>query len=190
MTSRRQKLSKKLEQGLHFSCQMCGKCCRGLKQGEVYLYRDDLETLAAHLGYTSEEGLKEFARKYISIATKSYYWKAPNRSRGKSRYINVLSFKLTGENEECQFLEDDKCGVYEARPFQCRSFPIGWKMLMTTRKNFLRYAKKCPGLKLSRKNKGNFHSKKEIRDWMRQEEEMEENYFLELKKADFDIFRV
>ncbi|MFO8017653.1 MAG: YkgJ family cysteine cluster protein [Promethearchaeia archaeon] len=190
MPTKNRRISKKYQKGIRFTCQMCGKCCRGLNEGEIYLYREDVQKLAAHLGFTGSKGLKEFARKYVATVTKSYYWRPPNKSRGKTHYITVLAFKLTGEDEVCQFLKGDECSVYDARPFQCRSFPIGWKMLMTKRKNFLTYARKCPGLKLSRKNKGKFRSYQEILNWIQREEQIEERYFLELKEAEFDIFKV
>lgn len=190
MPTRKRRISKKLEKGVYFTCQMCGKCCQGMKEGEIYLYQEDIENLSSFLGYEGEKGLKEFGKKYVSIKRHSYYWKAPNKSRGRTYYIDVLALKLIGNTEECQFLVDNECTVYKARPFQCRSFPIGWKMLMTVRKKFLAYARKCPGLKLSRKNQGNFHSREQMDKLMEKEEKLEQDYFLTLKKADFDIFRV
>ena len=59
MTSTEIKISKNLENGIKFSCQMCGDCCRGFKQGEVYLYKDDILKLAKSLHMTGIKGLRD-----------------------------------------------------------------------------------------------------------------------------------
>ena len=41
MTSKEIKISKGLENGLGFSCKMCGVCCRGFNEGEVYIFKND-----------------------------------------------------------------------------------------------------------------------------------------------------
>jgi len=60
-------------------------------------------------------------------------------------------------------------------------------MLVSSRKNFVNYSKKCPGLKVL---KGRHYSKEEILDWAKKENEMEKKYFLELKKRNFDILKI
>ncbi len=60
-------------------------------------------------------------------------------------------------------------------------------MLVSNRKNFINYSKKCPGLKVL---KGRYYSKEEILGWAEREYEMEKKYFLELKKHKFNILKV
>ena len=49
LTSTEIKISRDLENGIEFSCQMCGKCCRGFDEGEVYLYKEDILRLTEFL---------------------------------------------------------------------------------------------------------------------------------------------
>ena len=169
---------------------MCGSCCRGFKEGEVYLYEDDIKRLAEHLKIKGTSDLKKFAKKYLKIVNDSFFWKEPGAERGKTYKFKSLGFRFTGEDEHCHFIKDNNCTVHEARPFQCRAFPIGWNMLINSVKNFKNYSKKCPALQNSLENKGKFYSRDEIIKWANEEYEMEKNYFLLMKKHDFNIFKV
>ena len=98
-----------------FQCQRCGACCR--QPGFVYLKEGDTGRLAGHLGmdvyqFTGEECLL-LERRHLALK------KRPD--------------------ETCRFLGARGCEVYEARPAQCRDFPLNWK----TEKS-LKY---CEGLK-------------------------------------------
>ena len=144
---------------------MCGSCCTGFQEGEVYLYQDDIDRLTKFLNISSKSELKKFAKKYIKIIDDTFFLKEPGEERGKTYKFKTLGFKFTGDDEHCHFLKDKKCSVHEYRPFQCRAFPIGWNMLITSVKNFKNYAKKCPGLQNSLDKRGNHYSKEEILDW-------------------------
>jgi Fe-S-cluster containining protein len=180
------KLSKLLENGIEFSCQKCGACCRGFKEGEVYLYKDDIARLAKLLNLTSKAGLRKFAKEYLKVVSDSFFWKEPGAAKGKTYRYKTLGFKFTGDDEHCHFLKDNECTIHEARPFQCRCFPF-WKMLVSNRKNFVNYSKKCPGLKVL---KGKRYTREEILDWATKEYEMEKDFFFEMKKNDFNILKV
>lgn len=169
---------------------MCGSCCRGFKEGEVYLYQDDINRIAKHLKIKGALGLKKFAKKYLKVVNDSFFWKEPEAARGKVYRFKSLGFKFTDEDEHCPFLVDNKCTVHEARPFQCRAFPIGWNMLINSVKNFKIYSKKCPALQNSLENKGTFYSREEIVKWANEEYQMEKNYFLIMKKHNFNILKV
>ena len=186
MTSTEIKISKNLENGIKFSCQICGDCCRGFKEGEVYLYKDDILRLAKFLNITGMKGLRNFAKKYVKVINDSFFWKDPDAKRGKTYRFKTLGFRFTGEDEHCHFLKDNKCSVHQMRPFQCRSFPF-WQMMVSNRKNFERYTKKCKGLQVS---KGKYYSQEEILNWAKDEYEIEKNYFLEMQKHNFDILKV
>ncbi|MFX1278920.1 MAG: YkgJ family cysteine cluster protein [Promethearchaeota archaeon] len=186
MTTPGIKITKNLENGLRFSCQMCGDCCRGFNEGEVYLYKDDILRLANYLKLNNPEGLRRFAKKYVKVINDSFFWKPSEAQKGRTYRFKTLAFRFTGEDEHCHFLKDNICSVHEYRPFQCRSFPF-WKMMVSNRKNFEDYTKKCKGLQIL---KGKYYSGEEILEWARKEYEIEKNYFIEMKKQNFNIQKV
>ncbi|MFX1374825.1 MAG: YkgJ family cysteine cluster protein [Promethearchaeota archaeon] len=186
MTTTEIKISKNLENGIKFSCQMCGDCCRGFNEGEVYLYKDDILRLTKYLNIEGREGLRNFAKKYVKVINDSFFWKEPEAQRGKKYRFKTLGFRFTGEDEHCHFLKDNICSVHDYRPFQCRSFPF-WQMMVSNKKNFDSYTKKCKGLQLL---KGHYYSREEILDWAKKEYEIEKKYFLEMKKHKFNILKV
>jgi Fe-S-cluster containining protein len=186
LTSPEIKISKNLEDGIEFSCQLCGKCCRGFNEGEVYLYKEDILRLANFLDMKGMDGLRSFTRKYVKVINDNFFWKDPGAQRGKTYKFKTLGFAFTGDDEHCHFLKENVCSVHEARPFQCRSFPF-WKMMVSSLRNFQDYSKKCKGLQTL---KGKYYSKDDILNWAKAEYEMEKNYFLELKKYNFDILKI
>ncbi|UCD01956.1 MAG: YkgJ family cysteine cluster protein [Promethearchaeota archaeon] len=186
MTTTEIKISKKLEEGIEFSCQMCGNCCTGFNEGEVYLYKEDILRLAKFLNIKGKNGLRTFAEKYVKVINDSFFWKESGTQRGKTYRFKTLGFKFTGEDEHCHFLKKNRCSVHVARPFQCRSFPF-WQMMVSSRKNFENYTKKCEGLQFL---KGTYYSREEILNWAKEEYQIEKNYFLEMKEHNFDILKV
>ena len=170
---------------------MCGTCCRGLNEGEVFLFKTDIERLAKHLGFTGTRKLKEFCRKYLKIVEDTFFWKNPKTKRGKRYKFSSLGFKFEGEDEHCVFLgKNNQCTIHEARPFQCRAFPIGWNVLLNNLKYIKDYANRCPALKGTLNNEGKFYPREQVIQWAQKEYEIEKNYFLEMKKNNFDIFKV
>ena len=86
-----------------FECQGCGACCR--QPGYVYLLQGEAEALAQYLCHD------------IYFFTDTY-----------CELLNRQHLVLRKHSDEaCVFLEEGKCSVYEARPAQCRAFPLGWK---------------------------------------------------------------
>ncbi len=186
MTIDKIKIIKKFEKGINFSCQKCGDCCRGLDEGEVYLYENDILRFAKFLKISP----KKFCSKYVKLIDDTFYWKEDGAQRGKKYRFKTLAFRFFGEEERCYFLVKNNCSIHEARAFQCRAFPIGWNMLINNIKSFTDYAKKCPGLKYSLENKGKFYLREEILKWATEEYDMEKQFFLKMKKHKFDIFKV
>lgn len=179
-------LPKTLETGFKFSCQFCGECCRGFEEGEVYLYLEDIKRLAKYC----KQGLGEFAKEYLTIVEDNFYWKEPGALRGKKYRIPLLGFKFIGDDEHCEFLGDDNlCTIYEIAPFQCHCYPW-WRIHLKHPSKLREYAKKCPGLKASFNNQGEYISPKKILGWAKKEYKMEVNYFLKLRANDFDIAKV
>jgi len=110
-------------EGLRFSCLPdCGKCCT--RHGEhdyVYLDRADVRRLAAHL----------------ALSTTSF------RSRWTKKDEGHTVLKMDGP--ACPFLEGSRCGVYEARPAQCRTFPF-WPENLARPEAWKDLASFCPGV--------------------------------------------
>mgnify|MGYP002214429469 CR=1 FL=1 len=71
------------------------------------LREEDIAALAAFLGL--DVGV--FVDRYTRLAS--------NRAQ--------LSLRDQADGS-CIFLDGDACGVYEARPLQCRSFPAAWQV--------------------------------------------------------------
>ncbi len=168
---------------------MCGACCRGFEEGEVYLYMDDISRLTKFLGYKNKAGLRKFARKYLKIIEDSFYWKEPGAKRGCNYKFQTLGFKFIGDDDRCSFLDKNKCTVHKARPMQCKIFPF-WVQMLEHFSNIKDYSIKCSALQNSLENRGKFHSREEILKWGQLEHEIEKKYFLEMKRNDFDIFKM
>lgn len=89
-------------EGLRFTCQQCGNCCRGPDPGYVWVTVEEIEALAKRLDMTVDA----FGRYYLR--------------RVGGRYSLVER-----ANHDCVFWKEGAgCTVYEDRPSQCRTFPF------------------------------------------------------------------
>lgn len=79
----------------------CGKCANCCKKLAPHLTKTDIFRLASLLGVSEDA----FRRQYLAIDGKD--------DSGR--------FPLKGP--PCPFLDRNRCGVYEGRPEDCRSFP-------------------------------------------------------------------
>jgi uncharacterized protein len=91
--------------GLRFECTGCSECCKSRgAYSHVYAGDRDAAAMARELGVT----LREFEQRYA---------KFDSEGRREIRFVAGA----------CVFLaKDGKCGVYRARPTQCRTFPF-WR---------------------------------------------------------------
>lgn len=184
------KIAKTLENGVQFQCKYCGRCCKGFDEGEVYLYLEDIQRLATELDLKGERGLRKFAKKYLKITSNTFYWKEEGAERGKNYPVPTLGFKFIGEDQHCEFLDkDNKCIIYHASPYQCKSFPF-WQMMVSSPKNLNEYAKKCPGLRDNENDELKLFTKEEMYEFAKKEQEMELEYFLKMREVNFDIFKL
>ncbi len=122
------------ENGLRFECQGSGRCCVSRGQyGYVYVTIEDRRAMAQYLGLATSLFTKKFCDKKGGI------------------------WKLRDFREACRFLENgNRCGVYEARPTQCRTWPF-WPETMGAKSWQKEVASYCPGV-----GKGRVWSKAEI----------------------------
>jgi len=102
-----------------FKCTECGACCSSY--GFVYLTTEDRVRLSRHFGLT----VAQFTRRYC----------AKNHSE----------YHLADPESDCCFLADGKCAVYEARPSQCRTWPL-WPENFSGGKIKQSAAADCPAL--------------------------------------------
>lgn len=135
-------------QGVRFECQGSGRCCVSRGQyGYVYLTIEDRRALARHLGLKTAAFTRRFCEREGGI------------------------WKLRDFNESCRFLEEGrKCGVYEARPTQCRTWPF-WPETMSARAWAREVAAFCPGV-----GKGRTWAKREIEETLSRQKRSEQGY--------------
>jgi len=98
-------------EGLDFKCTGCGKCCK--VKGEVWLSPAEMETAADFLKLNQQD----FESAYVQhIAAGGW---------------GLLKEKIQSDGTlSCTFLDDNnQCGIYEARPLQCSTYPF-WPRLL------------------------------------------------------------
>ncbi len=135
-------------EGIRFQCQGSGKCCvsRGA-YGYVYVTLSDRRALAKLFGLPTGT----FTRRYCDQDSNGYW-------------------KLNEFQKECQFLQDTKCGVYAARPTQCRTWPF-WPENMSAKAWSKEVASYCPGV-----GKGKIWPQKEVQRMLREQTRSENQY--------------
>ena len=132
--------------GLRFECQQCAKCC--VNHGEythVYVSLSEERRLARQL----KIGLKAFRDGFTE--------------KLKSGHRVLLS-----TDEACIFLDGKSCGVYDARPTQCATWPF-WPESMNERVWHDEVAPFCPGV-----GRGRLHTREEIDELVDQTDAGEE----------------
>lgn len=94
-----------------FRCALCGNCCRG--EGYVRITAEEGEKIAGHLNVS----LSEFAARYTRIPEVSEQCDAGE----------VWLKDKPGPEQECIFLENNRCAIHEVKPTQCIGFPTKWR---------------------------------------------------------------
>ncbi len=123
------------QNGIRFECQGSGNCC--LSRGEygfVFLTREDRKRMADHLKLP----LRDFTKKFC------------DKKNG------VFHLKEDPQRLDCLFLKGKQCGIYAARPTQCRTWPF-WPEVMNAKVWSREVQPFCPGV-----GKGRLYSAEEI----------------------------
>ena len=113
------------EHGVKFRCLApeCVACCTGSRgAGNVWVNADEMQAIATYLRME----IGEFRRQYVR------------------RVGNRFSL-LENERNDCTFLNEAGCSIYEARPTQCRTYPF-WKENMKSPQAWREEAEHCPGI--------------------------------------------
>lgn len=127
--------------GIRFECQGSGKCCVSRGQyGYVYLTLEDRRRLARHFKLPTREFTKRYCVKEDGL------------------------WVLRDFTDACVFLEGKRCGVYEARPTQCRTWPF-WPEVMNAKTWDAEVKRFCPGV-----GKGRLWSAQEIEARLEEQE--------------------
>ena len=106
-------------------CASCeGNCCIG-ESGYIWINKQEIIKLAEHLDMSVEE----LGMKYLLKVGYKY---------------SIREKRVSQNNYSCVFfdLEKKQCGVYEARPNQCRTFPF-WDYF---KKNVEEVKQECPAI--------------------------------------------
>ncbi len=130
--------------GLRFECTQCGNCCTG-PPGYVWFTKDEGRAMAEELGLDIAEFQTRYARRAIGRWT--------------------LQERKTEHGYDCVFLDRTSkpgkalCGIYKARPQQCRTWPYWPEIVRSERAwNNTKRDTPCPGM-----DRGTLVSADEIR---------------------------
>ena len=179
------KLAPLISSGFHFRCTLCGNCCSSSQEGYVFVYWSDITKMSHKLHLT----LVEFAENFLLITPYDYkIWDENLEDTHKTRSLDTLVLNYH-QTQDCMFLnEKNECDLYSDRPLQCKLFPF-WNMIMTSDLLFQSILKDCKG-DFSKSEGNTFYSPDQIKNLIRQERQVEFDYFQEMKKHDFDIFQI
>eukprot|EP00978_Attheya_sp_CCMP212_P032743 scaffold129257_cov54-Attheya_sp.AAC.3 len=115
------------EETLPFSCTGCGNCCR--TRGEVYLSPKELVKASNSLDMSTSQ----FKEAYVS-----HEQKVKMSNTGGTNDTDEEGWVLLKTTPKgCIFLDQDtnECGIYEARPIQCSTYPF-WPRIMKSQKSW------------------------------------------------------
>lgn len=109
-------------EGLHFECLGCGRCCRGAPGG-IFLLPEEERRIAQLFG----ESLNEF------------------RARRETNRWRFPSIRETQDGRCIMNRGDNRCKVYPCRPIACRTWPF-WPELLASPEAWAAAAAQCPGM--------------------------------------------
>lgn len=124
--------------GLSFGCTGCGKCCQ--MDGDVWLSPEEQPLIASALGETVDTFRAKYTRQILKEWVCLSYYKSPPPPLPLSLEAETTTTPDTTATVTasasaaggCIFLSTDgKCGIYETRPVQCRTYPF-WPSLLSS----------------------------------------------------------
>ena len=130
------------DNGVEFSCRMCGHCCSG-EPGSVFLSDKSIDDISSFLGMDRQEFIQKYTRQV---------------DMGTYRQISLKE----RDDYSCVFLGEKGCTIYPVRPLQCMTYPF-WPYLFEDRALWEAEKSNCPGI-----GSGEHHDANEIRRLVRQ----------------------
>lgn len=108
--------------GLNFTCTQCGNCCTGAP-GVVWVTEAEIAQMAELRGLSVKE-----------------------MRQSHTRVVEGRTSLTEHENGDCTFFDPKtrRCGVYAARPAQCRTWPF-WNSNLESRDAWDTMCESCPG---------------------------------------------
>ncbi len=178
-------LSYSVSKGFFFRCTQCGKCCSNDSDGHIFIFWDDVRNISKIL----KVRYADFAKRYLKIIPYDFtIWDDNLEDSGNKKTMPTLILNFD-QQQDCIFLtkheEKLQCRIYKARPQQCVLYPF-WSMIMTSEANFQDHKGICPGFDVS-KEEGEFFSPDHIEQLVKSERRIERDYYLAMKKVNFDI---
>lgn len=135
--------------GVQFQCQGSGQCCTSHGEfGYVFLTLEDRQRMAKALKIRTTEFTKKYCQKSGGI------WHL-TEEKGKP---------------DCMFLDGKRCGIYEGRPTQCRTWPF-WPEVMDAKSWKKDVVEFCPGV-----GKGKIYSGDEIEKILNEQKKSEQGF--------------
>jgi Fe-S-cluster containining protein len=130
------------KQGLNFTCTCCGNCCTG-GPGYVWISEEEIRRLAAHLNLTPEETVEQYCRKING----KFSLKESRSVSGSYDCVFLKEIKPPRTSRKGVAIVQAKrvCGIYEARPLQCRTWPF-WPENLESKADWEIETRKCPGM--------------------------------------------
>lgn len=133
-------------EGLHFSCQRCGRCCSG-PPGIVQCTRAEAQAIAQALKISWDDFLR-----YVGFAYKGgYFLREVKTSFG----FDCILLQRPSDHKNAE--APSGCRVHMARPLQCRTWPF-WPEVVYSPTAWRLAGKRCPGI-----GQGEPHPWEEIR---------------------------
>lgn len=127
-------------EGIRFSCQGCGECCRNRgNYSYVYVSLPERRRLARHL----------------RIPTRLFTLRYCDKTDG--------FFHLRSRGKDCIFMEGNRCRVHRSRPEQCETWPF-WPENMKEPVWTQDIAAHCPGI-----GQGDFFDVRQIEQRLQKE---------------------
>lgn len=101
--------------------------------------------------------------KHLGLKTAAFTKKYCDQKQGVWKLKDI-------DGGDCAFLEGKRCGIYEARPTQCRTWPF-WPELMDAKTWADDVKSFCPGV-----DRGRVWSKEEVEEQLREQMQSEAEY--------------
>jgi hypothetical protein len=150
--------------GLNFTCTQCGNCCTG-GPGYVWISREEIDRLAAHLELSAKEVIDRYCRRLGA----RYSLNERRNAQGSYDCIFLKEEKVPADTGAEQVVHTRRtCQIYPVRPLQCRTWPF-WDGLLQSPRQWEAASRRCPGMNTGRRyTRRQIEALRDATDWPRQ----------------------